>query len=110
MIRSNAKMMRYAYKHYCNADRWTYADIWDAYEKPSIYKVRAWERCKGLAVELDGTTPLILGKNTMQFSVGFIGYVNGLKAFIYITKDYNRYMPLEKMDAETGEITDIILQ
>lgn len=109
MLKSNTKQMRNAYRAYLNADRWTYGNIYDAYERPSFYKVRAWDRCKALAYELEGSTPLILGHNSMAFSVGFIGWVEGVKSFVYITKDYDRYMPLERIDPETGEITDIVI-
>ena len=83
------------------------SDIFSAYEKPSIYKTRAWDRCVEMMNSYDGYGFIILGHNCMQFSVGFIGYIDGLKHFFYITRDYDRAMPLEKMDENTGEVIAI---
>ena len=108
----NTKQLRTTYSEYDNIRNartsfyWRYAtDINEAYARPSVYKVRAWERCKAMMKEYDGNGIVILGHNCMMFSVGFIGYINGLKHFFYITRDHDRALPLEKMDAITGEVT-----
>lgn len=73
--------------------RWTYTDIYDAYEKPSVYKVRAWDYCKRLCAEKNGRDLIITGKNCMKFSAVFKFKEEGTgrDCFAYITKDYDRY-------------------
>jgi len=90
------------------SDYWRYAtDIYEAYDCPSHAKVNAFNYCKSLEYKTDGHGLVILGKNCMQFSVGFVGYLDGLKHFFYITRDYNRAMPLERVDEKTGEVLAI---
>lgn len=101
----NTKQLRSAYRCYENLTNET--DIYEAYRNPSVFKVRAWEYCKQLAIDHDGTAPEILGHNCMAFSVGFVGYIDGLKHFFCITKDHDRALPLETTDKETGEVIDL---
>lgn len=78
----------YAYNH----RDWTYSDIWDAYGKPSVYKVRAWEYCRELCANMGGWDMLISSKNTMQFSVVFrFTDENGRVGYAYITRDHDRF-------------------
>lgn len=105
MKKENTKFMRQSFAWYMAKRNTMPADIYEAYEKPSIYKVRAWEYCKSLMNEYKGYGLVITGKNCMAFSAGFIGYVDGLKCYFHITKSYDRYMPLEVEDPETGEVT-----
>lgn len=79
----------YAY----NNRRWTFSDIWDAYGKPSAAKVRAWDYCKNLCSEKNGTDLIITGRNSMKFSAVFKFKEEGTgrDCFAYITKDYDRY-------------------
>lgn len=104
MTKSNTNFMRSNYRHYLSNGHNMPTDIYEAYEKPSVYKVQAWNYCKDLCKQYDGHCPAITGKNCMAFSVGFIGYVDGIKCYFHITKDYDRYLPLEIMDKETGEV------
>ena len=71
----------------------TYADIFDAYERPSKDKIAAWERCQRLCSELDGFDICILARNTMQFSVvfKFNDDLTGQLGYAYVTKDYDRF-------------------
>ena len=79
----------------------------EAYSRPSAAKRWAWRRCEKLRDLYNGYGLYILGYNCMQFSVGFIGYINGLRYFFYITRDHDRCMPLEKMDPVTGEVIQL---
>lgn len=97
----NTKILRGAYEIWKRSNE-TSLDM--AYGHYSSAKQRAWYYCEDLMKEHDGYTIRILGHNCMTFSVGFIGYINGLKHFFYITRDYDRALPLEKMDAKTGEV------
>lgn len=76
----------------------------EAYGRYSSAKARAWDYCIDLMKEYDGNGIVILGHNCMTFSVGFIGYIDGLKHFFYITRDHDRALPLEKIDKTTGEV------
>lgn len=73
--------------------RWTFSDIWDAYDKPSAAKVRAWDYCKRLCAEKSGHDLIITGRNSMKFSAVFKFQEagTGRDCVCYITKDYDRY-------------------
>lgn len=78
--------------------RWTYTDIFDAYERPSVYKIRAWDYCKRLCEEKGGSDLIITGKNCMKFSAcfKFKEAGTGRDCVCYITKDYDRYAYAEE--------------
>lgn len=107
----NTKQLRGQYELYDNIRNARFTGYYrygrsldDVYDSYSSAKQRAWNYCESLMNEYDGNGMIILGHNCMTFSVGFIGYINGLKHFFYITRDYDRALPLEKMDPETGEV------
>ena len=91
MKKSNTVLMRSAYRRYGLSD---IDDIYKAYGRPSSSKVHAWDRCKKMCEKYDGYGLRIIGKNCNYFSVGFIGTVDGKKAFVFITADNDRYMYL----------------
>ena len=98
---TSSKLMKDKYSDYV-AGRVDGDYLWQVYERWSQKKERAYERCCRLVDEYDGGGMKIMSHNCDVFSVGFIGYIDGLKHFIYITRDHVRAMPLEKMDKETG--------
>lgn len=54
--------------------RYEYSDnynLWQCYERPSYYKVRAYEYCKSLCAQMNGWGFKIIGYNTSMFSIGF---------------------------------------
>lgn len=73
--------------------RWTYGDIYDAYDRPSAAKVRAWEYCKRLAEEYDGRGLRITSRNTFRFSAAFEcdDPETGELCYCYITPDYDSF-------------------
>lgn len=112
MLFTSNKQIRGAYSQYksiiAGVNRWNgERSLDEAYGRYSCAKQRAWYYCEDLMASHDGSDMRILGHNCMTFSVGFIGYVNGLKHFFYITRDYDRAMPLEKVDENTGEVLAI---
>lgn len=107
MERTNTKMMRNAYAYYAEHCDELPCGLWQAYGTYSKAKENAMDYCLNLARELDGENVRIVGHNSMLFTVGFIGWVDGVKSYIHITKDHDRYMPLEKIDKETGEIINL---
>lgn len=72
--------------------RWTYRTLWEAYDRPSVNKERAWSYCENLCREMKGHDLLISSRNTMVFSVVFqFEDENGKPAVAYITRDYDRF-------------------
>lgn len=65
--------------------------IYKAYGRPSVYKVRAFERCEDIMREFDGYSLRIVGHNSSQFSAAFTTDTD----FYVITKDNIYRMPLE---------------
>lgn len=72
---------------------WTYDDIYDAYEKPSVYKVRSFEAIRRRAMETDGYNYdlKITGKNCMQYSTIYSFSQDGKTYIVKDTKD-NTYI------------------
>ena len=72
--------------------RWTYLDLYHAYDRPSHAKEQAWRYCKDLRDKLGGWDLLISSRNTFQFSACFKFLDDdGKLCYAYITRDYDRY-------------------
>ena len=69
----------------------TYTDIWSAYGKPSVHKVRAWERCRKMCKDMGGHDLVISAAGCQTFSVCFKFEADGKPAYAYITRDYDRF-------------------
>ena len=67
--------------------------IYKAYGRPSIYKVRAFERCEDIMHEFDGYSLRVVGHNSSQFSAAFSTDTD----FYVITKDNIYRMPLSEV-------------
>lgn len=81
----------------------------DVYGRYSSEKEKAYNYCKELQYKYNGERFRILSSNTCIFTVGFTGYIDGIKHFFYITPTYDRAMPLETVNPLTGEVTEIAL-
>ena len=92
MKESNTKQMRCAFTAYKNSKTKT---LGECYKNCSYRKERAFMYCMDLCTKYNGTDLRIIGYNCSTFSVGFIGYVNNRKAFIYITAWYDRFMYID---------------
>ena len=102
MIITSNKQIKGAYYSYSHGvPARTLDEVYGSY---STAKARAYSYCVDLMKAHDGEGLVILGHNCMTFSVGFVGYIDGLKHFFYITRDHDRAMPLEKIDKKTGEV------
>lgn len=74
-------------------------DLYDAYERPSAAKVRAWNDCRRLCEDLGGHGLRVTGWNSSIFSAAFLyDGPRGEACMCYITKG-NRYF----FDVSTGE-------
>lgn len=80
---------------YAVPSSWDYTDIYQAYVKPSVYKVdiwNYWNHFYGDKVYSFGV-PFISGRNCMTFTVTFNVFDNSTYEWIgvaIITKDHNR--------------------
>ena len=82
------------YKHKLNTN--PIASIYDAYQKPSDYKVRAYNQCISIAKEYNGFNFTILGANCQTFSVGFECTLNNKLHFVWITPYNHRICCVEE--------------
>ena len=67
--------------------------IYKAYGRPSVYKVRAFERCEDIMHEFNGYSLRVVGHNSSQFSAAFTTD----DTFYVITKDNIYRMPLSEV-------------
>ena len=95
MTHTRTQQIKNAFQDYSHSHNY---NLFDCYERPSRNKEEAMEYCKRLMHEYSGKALKIIGYNTMTFSVGFLGTVNGRAAFIYITKTYDRYIYMDEME------------
>ena len=95
MTHAPTQQIKQAYRNYCRSYNY---DLYDCYEQPSRAKREAMDYCARLMEENNGKALKIIGYNTMTFSVGFIGVIDGKEAFIYITKSYDRYIYMNEME------------
>ena len=92
MKKANTKTLKNAYANYQQSNNYTLRDCYVSY---SYAKEKVFNYCKELCDKYNGNGLKIISYNTFGFSCGFIGLVDNKKAFVYITKDYNRYLELE---------------
>lgn len=70
----------------------TMTSIYDAYERPSIHKVNAYEKCLADYFTLNGSGFRICSKNTFGFTCAFLfNDDDGTTKMYYATKD-NTYI------------------
>ena len=48
-----------------------YGDIFNAYGRPSVYKVRAWAHCQKVCEDMNGYGLTVTGRNSSFFTEGF---------------------------------------
>lgn len=91
MTRANTKALKEAFRRYQVSNN---QNLWQVYGSCSAEKIKAFNYCMKLCNDYNGKNLRIVTYNKFQFTCGFIGEVNGEKAFVYITKDYDRYFTL----------------
>jgi hypothetical protein len=91
--KQNQKIARAAAETAYSHRDWTYETLWDAYEKPSFAKAKAWKYCVDLCREMGGFDMVISARNCMVFSVvfTFVDNETGVVCYAYITRDYDRF-------------------
>lgn len=98
MTHTTSKVIKTAYEQYKKSHLYT---LNDCYQNASYNKQRAYNYCRELAHNHDsyivGEPLKIIGYNSQTFSVGFVGIINGKKAFFYITKSYDRYIYFDEL-------------
>lgn len=96
MKHTNSKIIVDAYYRYLKSND---NRLWDVYKKVSMAKVNAYNYCKDKKRELNGRDLKIVSHNSQLFTVGFIGEIDGRQAFVYITKDNERFIYLDELGA-----------
>lgn len=96
MKHTNSKLIVDAYYRYLKSND---NRLWDVYKKVSMDKVNAYNYCNDKKRELNGINLKIITHNYQSFTVGFIGELDGRNAFIYITKDNERFIYLDELGA-----------
>lgn len=91
MTKTTSKQIKNAYESFKRSSAYSLHDVYGSYSQA---KENAYNYCRNLCRQYDGTSFAIIGANTMTFSAGFIGTVDGEECFVYITKSYDRYIPL----------------
>lgn len=94
MKHTNTAQIKRAYCEYLKSPNWR---LWHCYERYSESKEAAYEYCLDLVHRYNGGTYRIIGFNSMTFSFGFVGEINGKEAFFYITKSYDRFIYLDEI-------------
>lgn len=84
-----------------------YDTISTAYKNASWNKYKAFYRIENYMTEINGSGLLILNVNSHWFTAGFVGWIDGLMHFIYLTGHNIYRLPLESLNQETGEIEPI---
>lgn len=95
MTYNKTKTIKNAYEIYLKSNLYT---LNDCYANASYNKQKAYNYCRDLLVKYNGRQGRILGYNTMVFSYGFIGEMDGKPAFFYITRDHDRYIFVEDLN------------
>lgn len=93
MTLCNSTQIKRAYNEFLKG--YGYTSLFECYARPSSAKVQAYEYCNRMYRLYDGSDFRILSYNTFNFTVGFVGTINGKKAFFYITSTYDRYMYID---------------
>lgn len=104
MTHTTQKAIKTAYNEYLKSDRYF---LTDCYDRMSEAKRNAWRYCEKLFIDYGSGIIKILGFNTFQFSVGFVGWMGDRKAFFYITRDYDRYIYLDEIIPNGDEATTL---
>ena len=78
-----------AKEHYQMYLRSEWKNIFQAYGKPSMKKIEAFEYCENLCKKHDGHGLKIITRNTDKFTAGFEYKENGIPMFMYITPSYD---------------------
>lgn len=95
MMHKNTKQLKNAYSDYLRS---TYYQLSDCYINCSYEKHSAVNYILKLMYKYNGYGFKIIGFNSQTFSAGFIGEIDGKKAFFYITKCYDRYIFIDEIE------------
>lgn len=94
MTHCKTNQIKAAYNRYNNSYNYS---LWDVYASFSRAKENAFNYCKQLAANCNGSAVKIIGANSNTFSAGFLCELEGKPAFVYITKDYDHYIFIDEI-------------
>lgn len=95
MVKVVNNQMEKVYKQYLKSERY---NLCDAYGRYSYNKIKAFKYCKSLMSEYGGSGLKLISFNTNMFTAGFICDIDGVKSFVYITKSYDRYCNIDRLN------------
>jgi len=77
-----------------SAEHYKAGDIYEAYERPSVYKVRAWRDILAFSADIKAQAVYITGANCSQYSAVTIKQTSTGREVYYFTA-YNNYLIIE---------------
>lgn len=95
MQHAKIREIKHAYQRWMNSSDYSLRDV---YKSHSWRKEHAFDYCRTLCRDYDGAELRIISYNSNIFTCGFVGVVDGKKAFVYITPSYDRYAYLEELE------------
>ena len=95
MVKTASKQIKQAYRQYEKSNNY---NLYDAYGRFSRDKAEAFDYCKSVMSEHNGSNLKIISFNTYQFSAGFVCDIDGVKSFVYITKSIDRFCNIDKLN------------
>lgn len=74
----------------------TMTKLKEAYNRPSWYKIEAYEKCKEKMRQMDGHEMRIIGNNCHTFSCACVAFHKGQKGVLYFTAQNTYFIPTEE--------------
>ena len=94
MTHTKNAQIKAAYRSYKHSSDFCLEHVYGSYSQA---KANAWEYCRQEELRYSGYDLKVITHNTMIFTAGFIGSINGKLAFFYITPCYDRYIYLDEI-------------
>lgn len=94
MTHCKTKQIKTAHNNYTKSNLYCLSDCYGTHSRN---KENAFQYCLSLKEAYNGIQLRIISYNSQCFSVGFIGEIDGQRAFFYITRDYDRYILLNEI-------------
>ena len=93
MKQTKTKAMKENYNYYLRNENGN--SLYYVYNTYSCEKGRAFKYCQELMAKYNGYNGKVLHGNTFTFTFGFVGEIEGKKAYFHITRDNDKYILLD---------------
>lgn len=96
VIKKGTKKAENLYNGYkWSLSNYGWRSLYCCYERPSVYKERAYEECLRMLRDFDAYEKYtVIGYNSCTFSFGSIVWLKGQMYLMYITKEHNYLVEL----------------